>query len=194
MTCLEVSVVVFLAQGAHRVSTGVALLRTAVVSCIFASLDTLVKCILIFRARWALFIPLDPTEGARRAEHKWGYWTGHAATFALLYGAIWALPRTPWRDALPARPQFYAYCAAMAALNALTLLGTALLEGGVAAGYCVYGGATFAYYAGFPPLLYYTFLAGFYSDDDLALESEYYSEMHDSGFLDGLEDLDGDDF
>ena len=230
MAFLELSVIVFLAQGAHRVSTGVALLRTAVISAIFATVDGLVKCILLFRAHWAIFIPLvrlctppppcsaapppaelapacgrlctsimrtsadtgrggwhlamqDPTESARRAQHKWGYWTGHAAAYTLMYGAIVALPYTAWRDALPARPSFYTYCACLCGLNCAVLLGSALLEGGVDAGYCVYGAAEFCYYAGFPPLLYATFLAGFFRDDDLQLESDMYSEMLDSGFI-----------
>ena len=84
----------------------------------------------------------------------------------------------------------------MLALNGAVLLGAALLLGGEHGGYCVYGIATFAQYAAYPPLLYATFLADFFSEeDDLDADGPYYSEMHDAGFfLDGLAEGEGDGF
>lgn len=84
----------------------------------------------------------------------------------------------------------------MALLNGCMLLGSALLEGGVREGYCVYGAGAFLYYALFPPLLYATFLADFLRDDGLAGDhAGLYDEMLASGFLDGflLMDMDSAD-
>ena len=61
------------------------------------------------------------------------------------------------------------------------MLGSLLVGCKLAAAYCLYGLATWAHYAAFPPLLYITFLAEFLSDDTLDLDTQYYSEMREAG-------------
>lgn len=50
-------------------------------------------------------------------------------------------------------------------------------------GYCVVGLCNGAYYVGYPPLLYVTFLADFFREDDYELENAYYSEMEEAGYF-----------
>lgn len=90
---------VFLAQG-YVVGAQLALIRTVVVSSVFAVVDTLIKVILLSRAHLSLFIPLDPAETRGQAHMKWEYWTGHTAAYVVIYGA--RLRRGPAsRPALP---------------------------------------------------------------------------------------------
>lgn len=69
-------------------------------------------------------------------------------------------------------------------LNVLAAVGSTMLGSGVSAGYCVYGISSFAYYALYPPLLYFTFLAEFFQDAEMDLDLMYYSEMRDAGYFD----------
>lgn len=48
--------------------------------------------------------------------------------------------------------------------------GAILLGSNVESGYCVYGMASYLYQSFYPPLLYMTFLAEFFSDDDMDLD------------------------
>ena len=192
MTFLEVSVVVFLAQGYH-VSGHQALVRTVAVSGVLAGVDLMIKALLIYVGGVQLFVEQETEQPASYYWDKWGYWAAHEFIFALVYGAILVLPYTDWRDKLPARPSFYRYAACLLVLNALNALAALLVAAGdMDGGYCLGGVCNFVYYAAYPPLLYHTFLADFFRDDDtLELESAYYSEMRDAGYFDAG---DGDDF
>jgi len=58
----------------------------------------------------------------------------------------------------------------------------------VSLGYCIGGISNFVYYAIYPPLLYITFLAEFFRDDELDMDNVYYSEMKDAGYFDDYDD------
>jgi hypothetical protein len=45
----------------------------------------------------------------------------------------------------------------------------------------------YAYYACYPPVLYLTFLADYFREDEYEVESRYYSEMEEAGYFDDLE-------
>lgn len=72
---------------------------------------------------------------------------------------------------------------ALLLVYACMALGSVLIGAKLLAGYCVYGAATFLYYAAYAPLLYATFLAEFFSDEQLDIDMLYYSEMRDAGML-----------
>jgi len=114
---------------------------------------------------------------------KWSFWLLHHLAFLLVYLLILVVPYTQWRDLLPAKPSFYRYVAALFILSLTAVLGSIFIGSHVAAGYCVYGVASFLYYAAYPPLLYWTFLAEFFADDELDLELRYYSEMREAGYF-----------
>lgn len=78
--------VVFLAQG-YVVSAQLALIRTVVISGVFAVVDALSKAILLSRMHLSLFIPVDPMETRGQSHRKWEYWTGHTAAYVAIYGA-----------------------------------------------------------------------------------------------------------
>mmetsp|Transcript_12567 Transcript_12567/g.41426 ORF Transcript_12567/g.41426 Transcript_12567/m.41426 type:complete len:296 (-) Transcript_12567:94-981(-) len=185
MNFLEVSVVIFLAQG-YSASGGEALIRTVSWSGVYATLDTIVKIILIYGAHVELFAGGVDEEDATAAErwHKWGYWLFHTGLFTVGYLCVVLLPFTRWRDRLPARPSFYRYVAILLALNFAAFIGAMLLAANVPEGYCVYGGACFLYYALFPPLLWVTFLQEFFVEDDDEYEQAYYAELRESGYFD----------
>ena len=138
---------------------------------------------------------------------KWGYWFARSLLFASLYALVLRVPRSPrWRDLLPATPRFFRYCSALCCVHAATAMGSLLLllPGGGGGGggggegqhhhhfwganllrwpgYCVLGLASGAYYGLFPAALYSAFLAAFFADSALDLDSFYYSEMMDAGF------------
>lgn len=71
------------------------------------------------------------------------------------------------------------------------VLGAALIGSHVRLGYCVYGAASVAYYAGYPPLLYATFLASFFQSEDVDLDDYYYSEMSEAGYFEGIDEVNG---
>ncbi|XP_024387486.1 protein CANDIDATE G-PROTEIN COUPLED RECEPTOR 2 [Physcomitrium patens] len=180
LVLLEVSVVVFMSQG-YLISGWDALLRTLLFSGIFATVDAIVKAVYIF----GLGIPLFTKQEDAGDWNKWGFWLLQNLFFSAVYVIILALPYTRWRDRLPARPSFYRYVTVLFALNGIEGFGSLLLGIGASFGYCVYGFASFAYYALYPPLLYSTFLSEFLGEEDVQMEDAYYSEMKDAGYFDG---------
>lgn len=187
MVLLEVSVVVFLLQG-YVTSAREALLRTLAISGAYALFETLLSVIFMSKFHVPIFLyggdNADGPEGDMTWS-KWGFWLAHTLLFLGVYAAILALPYTQWRDRLPAKPSFYRYVMVLFALNTLAAVGALQLGSGHVSGYCVYGFASWTYYAIFPLLLYMTFLAEFFLDDELSMDLLYYSEMKDAGYFEG---------
>ncbi|CAL5227660.1 g10667 [Coccomyxa viridis] len=182
LVMLEVSVVVFLLQG-YLTSGREALARTLWMSGAYAAFENMVVMIYIFGAHVPLFL-YGGSEEADLSWKKWSVWLAHTLLFLLVYALILILPYTKWRDRLPAKPSFYRYIVVLVVVNVLAALGAILLGSKIEAGYCVYGLASFLYYSIYPPLLYITFLAEFFSDDEgLDMDMMYYSEMKDAGYF-----------
>lgn len=186
MTFLEVSVIVFLAQGyrADAASGGRALARTLAAATVVAGVDLVVKLALIFGGGVELFVEQQEAQSPSYYWAKWGYWAGRNAIFAAVYAAVVTLPHTRHRDVLPARPAFFRYAALLLTLYAAGTVGALCVAAGAGWGYCLAGLCNFAYYVGYPPLLYLTFLADFFREDEFDLENAYYSEMEDAGYFD----------
>ncbi|CAK0752156.1 hypothetical protein CVIRNUC_002124 [Coccomyxa viridis] len=183
LVMLEVSVVVFLLQG-YLTSGREALVRTLWMSGAYAAFENLVSMGYIFGARVPLFL-FWQGGGNDMSWRKWEVWLAHTLLFMVVYALILILPYTKWRDRLPAKPSFYRYIVVLFTVNLLAALGAILLGCEIGAGYCVYGLASFLYYSIYPPLLYITFLAEFFSDDEgLDMDMMYYSEMKDAGYFD----------
>lgn len=149
MTLLEASVVVFLLQG-HLAPGAHALARTLGLSGGLAAADAALEAVLLWGHGVPLFLYGGPGRGGDMAAAKWAYWGIRSATCAAVYALLLALPRTRWRDALPARPAFYRYAAQMAGVHGLAAVGAALLAAGAGAGYCAVGTANVAYFAAYP--------------------------------------------
>jgi hypothetical protein len=115
---------------------------------------------------------------------KWSFWVMHASLAVLCYATLMVLPFTQWRDLLPAKASFYQYLLCLLVLYITMAVGSILVGCKITAGYCVYGIAIWLYYATYPPLLYYTFLADFFADEQLDVDMLYYSEMRDAGCFD----------
>lgn len=90
------------------------------------------------------------------------------------------------------RASRFTACAAFTACTRvraqIASIGAGLIGRGAASGFCLYGATQAAYFAGYAPLLYATFLASFFRNDDVDLDLYYYSEMSEAGFLDGAAD------
>eukprot|EP00882_Tetradesmus_deserticola_P007373 GHRQ01007767.1.p1 GENE.GHRQ01007767.1~~GHRQ01007767.1.p1 ORF type:complete len:287 (+),score=72.61 GHRQ01007767.1:345-1205(+) len=184
MIALEASVVVYLLQG--YVSSGrQALLNTLVVSGSAALLETLVKVLYIFALHVPLFL-YDPTGDMRWS--KWSFWLLHGLAAMLCYTALLVLPFTQWRDLLPAKASFYKYAVCMLMLYTTVTVGSILVGSKLMAGYCVFGVASWLYYASYPVLVYVTFLAEFFADEQLDIDLLYYSEMREAGCFDDAYD------
>ncbi|KAI8477125.1 MAG: transmembrane protein adipocyte-associated 1 [Monoraphidium minutum] len=181
---VEVSVIVFLVQGLAT-TTHQALLRTLAVSGAVAGLEAAVKVIYIFALHVPLFLdgstPSDPTGDTRWS--KWGFWLARAGLSAAAYAAVAALPATPWRDLLPSKPELRRYAAALAAAYACKAAGALLIGARAGGGYCLFAAGAWLYDAGYPPLVYVTFLAGFLQEEELDTDLLLYSEMREADFV-----------
>lgn len=196
LTLLEVSVVVFLAQG-YTLGGAAALARTGAVAGSAALLESAVEAALVFGKH---HVPLFLWGGGAASggasgdlsSAKWGFWLVRSLLFASLYALVLRVPRSArWRDLLPATPAFFRYCSVLCGVHGATLLGSLLLlsVGGRWAlswpGYCLVGVAGGVYYGLFPAALYSAFLAAFFADSALDLDLAYYSEMRDAGYFEG---------
>ncbi|PRQ42000.1 putative transmembrane protein adipocyte-associated 1 [Rosa chinensis] len=180
MLFLEVSLLAFLLQGNY--ASGLeALTRTFVISGILVGLDLLLKAIYMFGFGIPLFV--DDTDHTHQM--KWNLWSVHRLVLTAVYGFILFMYHSKWRERLPARPAFYNYTAIMFLMNVLAMFACGLTgNGGAGFGFWLYGATIVCYHAFYLPLLYVTFLADFFQEDDLHLENVYYSEMKDAGFFD----------
>ncbi|XP_073005593.1 protein CANDIDATE G-PROTEIN COUPLED RECEPTOR 2-like [Typha latifolia] len=179
MLFLEISLMAFLLQGNH--ASGLeALTHTFVVSGVIVAADILLKAIYIFGFGVPLFV--DTSESSNRV--KWGLWIVHKLLLTAVYGSVMFMYHSKWRERLPARPAFYNYICAMLLLNGISLFACVLVGNGAGFGFWLYNLTTVCYHSLYLPLLYVTFLADFFQEEDLRLENVYYSEMKDAGFFD----------
>ncbi|KAJ9185917.1 hypothetical protein P3X46_005488 [Hevea brasiliensis] len=179
MLFLEVSLIAFLLQGNY--ASGLeALTRTFAVSALIVGLDILLKAIYMF----GLGIPLFIDSNEQQHHMKWSLWVVHRLVLTAVYGFILFMYHSKWRERLPARPAFYKYIVIMFTLNALALFACGLTVNGTDFGFWLYSTTIVCYHTFYLPLLYVTFLADFFQEDDLHLENVYYSEMKDAGFFD----------
>ncbi|KAJ4719567.1 Transmembrane protein adipocyte-associated 1 [Melia azedarach] len=179
MLFLEVSLLAFLFQGNYA-SGFEALTRTFIVSGLVVGLDILLKALYLF----AFGIPLFVDSNEHSHHVKWGLWVVHRLVLTAVYGFILFMYHSKWRERLPARPAFYKYISIMFILNALALFASGLSGNGASFGFWLYGATIVCYHAFYLPLIYVTFLADFFQEEDLHLENVYYSEMKDAGFFD----------
>ncbi|XP_057427047.1 protein CANDIDATE G-PROTEIN COUPLED RECEPTOR 2-like [Lotus japonicus] len=178
MLFLEVSLLAFLLQG-NNASGLEALTRTFGISGVIVGFDILLKGIYLFAFGIPLFIDTDHS-----IPHvKWNLWVVHKLVLTLVYGLILFMYHSRWRERLPARPAFYKYVTVMFILNAIALFACGLTGSGAAFGFWFYRVTVVCYHAFYLPLLYITFLADFFQEEDLNLENVYYSEMKDAGFF-----------
>ncbi|XAR52523.1 hypothetical protein NMG60_11020650 [Bertholletia excelsa] len=179
MLFLEISLMAFLLQGNH--ASGLeALTRTFIVSGLIVGFDILLKAIYLFGFSIPLFI--EDNEDIHRV--KWGLWVVHKLLLTGVYGFILFIYHSRWRERLPARPAYHNYVVIMFCLNAIALFACALTGHGAGFGFWMYDFTVICYHAFYLPLLYVTFLADFFQEEDLNLENVYYSEMKDAGFFD----------
>ncbi|WOL15458.1 transmembrane protein adipocyte-associated 1-like [Canna indica] len=178
MLFLEVSLLAFLLQGNHAGGLEV-LTRTFIVSGVIVASDTLLKAIYIF----GFGIPLFANSNETLNRARWGLWIVHKLLLTAVYGFIFFLHHSKWRERLPARPSFYKYVCAMLLLNTMSVFGCLLAGNGAGFGIWLFNLTTLCYHSLYLPLLYAIFLADFFQEEDLRLENVYYSEMKDAGFF-----------
>ncbi|XP_061912136.1 transmembrane protein adipocyte-associated 1 homolog isoform X1 [Entelurus aequoreus] len=106
------------------------------------------------------------------------FWLASSCFFFLVYSLIVILPKTPVREriSLPSKRSFYVYAAILSLLNFIQGLGSALLCADVIEGLCCVDVTTFLYFSAFAPLIYVTFLKGFFGSEPKILFS-YKSQM-----------------
>uniref|UniRef100_A0A672N4W2 Integral membrane protein GPR175 n=2 Tax=Sinocyclocheilus grahami TaxID=75366 RepID=A0A672N4W2_SINGR len=92
------------------------------------------------------------------------FWLASSCFFFLVYSLIVILPKTPVREriSLPSKRSFYVYAAILSLLNLVQGLGSALLCADIIEGLCCVDVTTFLYFSVFAPLIYVTFLKGFF--------------------------------
>ncbi|PNX66511.1 hypothetical protein L195_g055132 [Trifolium pratense] len=68
-------------------------------------------------------------------------------------------------------------------LNTIALFACGLTGNGAGFAFWFYHVTVVCYHAFYLPLLYITFLADFFQEEDFHMENVYYSEMKDAGFF-----------
>ncbi|XP_051567363.1 transmembrane protein adipocyte-associated 1 homolog [Myxocyprinus asiaticus] len=101
------------------------------------------------------------------------FWLASSCFFFLVYFLIVILPKTPIREriSLPSKRSFYVYAAILSVLNLVQGLGSALLCADIIEGLCCVDVTTFLYFSVFAPLIYVTFLKGFFGSEPKILFS-----------------------
>ncbi|XP_078066096.1 transmembrane protein adipocyte-associated 1 homolog [Mustelus asterias] len=101
------------------------------------------------------------------------FWLVSSCFFFVVYSMIVILPKTPLREriSLPSKKSFYIYAAILSSLNLIQGIGSALLCANVAVGLCCVDVTTFLYFSLFAPLMYVTFLKGFFGSEPKILFS-----------------------
>lgn len=101
------------------------------------------------------------------------FWLASSCFFFLVYSLIVILPKTPVRERipLPSKRSFYLYAFVLSLLNFVQGVGSALLCAGVIEGLCCVDVTTFLYFSAFAPLIYVTFLKGFFGSEPKILFS-----------------------
>uniref|UniRef100_A0A8C2ZAB0 Integral membrane protein GPR175 n=1 Tax=Cyclopterus lumpus TaxID=8103 RepID=A0A8C2ZAB0_CYCLU len=109
------------------------------------------------------------------------FWLASSCFFFLVYSLIVILPKTPVREriSLPSKRSFYVYAAILSLLNLVQGLGSALLCAGIIEGLCCVDVTTFLYFSTFAPLIYVTFLKGFFGSEPKILFS-YKSQVDEA--------------
>ena len=105
-----------------------------------AGIDLLAKSALIFGFGVEVFVEEPGLHSRGYFWTKWGYWATRAFIAALVYGVLTALPKTRYRDWMPARPSFYGYTGTLFVLYAVETVCALCVGGGVSRwAYCVFG-------------------------------------------------------
>uniref|UniRef100_A0A3B4XBI0 Integral membrane protein GPR175 n=1 Tax=Seriola lalandi dorsalis TaxID=1841481 RepID=A0A3B4XBI0_SERLL len=109
------------------------------------------------------------------------FWLASSCFFFLVYSLIVILPKTPLREriSLPSKRSFYVYAAILSLLNLVQGLGSALLSANfyiyhrtiAIKGFLCVDVTTFLYFSTFAPLIYVTFLKGFFGSEPKILFS-----------------------
>ncbi|XP_023692151.1 transmembrane protein adipocyte-associated 1 homolog [Paramormyrops kingsleyae] len=113
------------------------------------------------------------------------FWLASSCFFFLVYSFIVILPKTPVRERifLPSKKTFYVYAAILSLLNLLQGIGSALLCADIIEGLCCVDVTTFLYFSAFAPLIYVTFLKGFFGSEPKILFS-YRSQVDEPEDMD----------
>ncbi|XP_071960837.1 transmembrane protein adipocyte-associated 1 homolog [Antedon mediterranea] len=95
--------------------------------------------------------------------------------FFLIYSVVLILPLTRLRDfiKLPSKRSFYYYCACLATVNCVQLIGCAILFYNIQPGLCIIDVTTYLYFTCFAPLAYLAFLHNFLRSPQPALLFSY---------------------
>lgn len=111
------------------------------------------------------------------------FWITSSACFFLVYSTIVILPWTSLRERLnlPSKKSFYFYSFFLALLNLTQSIGSALLYKGFLNGMCVIDLTTYLYFAGFHPLVYGTFLRGFFRHYETVIPFSYKTQTDEGG-------------
>lgn len=111
------------------------------------------------------------------------FWLVSSIVFAAVYFVIFILPRTKLRQrfALPSKRSFYWYALFLTSLNIIQAIGSGLIYYGKIDGICLVDVATYLYFTLYTPLVYSTFLAGFFSVSHPSILFSYKAQIDDVG-------------
>lgn len=109
------------------------------------------------------------------------FWLLSSAFFTLVYLFVLLLPFLPCRHyvSLPHKRSFYQYVGFLMVLNGVQTAGSLMVYCNIGAGLCVVNLTTFLYFTTFTPIVYYTFLRGFFKVAQPQLLFSYKAQVDD---------------
>ncbi|XP_054168798.1 transmembrane protein adipocyte-associated 1 homolog [Oppia nitens] len=110
------------------------------------------------------------------------FWFCTCLIFAIVYIAVFLLPWTPCRQRipLPSKQSFYIYTLILSILNLIQAIGSSLFFNGHIAGLCMVDVTTYIYFTLFTPLVFWTFLAQFFSQRQSVIMFSYKPQLDDN--------------
>ena len=147
-----------------------------------AGIDLLAKSVLIFGFRVRVFVEEPGLHSRAYFWVKWGYWGAGLHRGARLRRPYRAPENAVPRPGCPRGRASPLHQRALPDVRRGRCAPCASGRGEPVGRYCVFGLCNYAYYACYPPVLYLTFLADYFREDEYEVESRYYSEM-EGGWL-----------
>ncbi|KAL8130387.1 hypothetical protein V2J09_019542 [Rumex salicifolius] len=170
MLCLEMSLLGFLLQE-NYVSGLDSLARTFTIAGFAVSFDALLKGVYIF----GFGIPMFDDGHITTHPVKWGLWVIHRLLLTTVYGYILFIHYSKWKEQLPPRPTFHRYVIVLFVMNVVVVSACGLAGLGMNIGFWyVIRSCQHMLSLALPSI----------PEEDIILDSAYYSEMRDAGFFD----------
>jgi len=183
----EMSVLIFGLAAGHLESRASVIRRVVIATAVISGLFSFVQAVLEFGypdPDFRVNIKSPDEGGSSSSIDLYGhggsvFWLVSSLGFDGVYVFVLLLPVLPCRHSLtiPHKRSFYGYAAYILLIHLVDTLGAALLVGGGASGVCFINLGSYLYFTTFAPVVYFTFLQGFFRVAQPTLLFSYKSQV-----------------